>query len=376
MTIKTIKKSHMKRVLHLIALLFISINLIAQAPEKMSYQAVIRNASNNLVTNAPVKMRITILLGGVSGTPVYSELHSATTNANGLVTIEIGGGTSQTAAFSSINWGNGTYYLKTETDPNNGGNYTIVGTSQFLSVPYALYAGNLVNNGGKPVIYLSGTITNTQAQTKISQEYGVNTHEIIIEDCSVLTSIDLSIIKEIVDIRIENNENLESINLSGLVSASSIDLDNCPKLNSINLNALVRIGNYFSMGGANSVTSLNFGSLTSIEDLHMYRNLLLSSISFPNLVIINYINVSDNPQLSTFSVPNLVSLTESSVYINRNKLPSTQINSLLNKFVNMNPVLTKTTIDLSGQSPSAPPTGQGLTDKATLISRGNQVRTD
>lgn len=140
----------MKKLLTLIAAVFISIQLFAQAPQKMSYQAVIRNASNALVTNAPVKMRISILQGGATGTSVYSELHSATTNANGLASIEIGEGTNKTGTFSSINWGNGTYYLKTETDPNNGTNYTITGTSQLLSVPYALNA-NCVELSVSPV---------------------------------------------------------------------------------------------------------------------------------------------------------------------------------------------------------------------------------
>jgi uncharacterized protein (TIGR02145 family) len=130
----------MKRTLHLLVFLFLSLNIFAQAPQKMSYQAVIRNASNILITNAPVKMKISILQGSISGTVVYSELHSATTNANGLVSIEIGAGTSPNGTFSSINWGNGTYYVKTETDPNNSTNYTIVGTSQLMSVPYALHA--------------------------------------------------------------------------------------------------------------------------------------------------------------------------------------------------------------------------------------------
>jgi uncharacterized protein (TIGR02145 family) len=130
----------MNRVLHLIVLLFISINLFAQAPQKMTYQAVIRNASNNLVVSSPVKMKISILQGSISGTAVYSELHNPTTNANGLVSIEIGSGTSPVGAIGSINWGNGTYFLKTETDPTNGTNYSIEGTSQLLSVPYALQA--------------------------------------------------------------------------------------------------------------------------------------------------------------------------------------------------------------------------------------------
>ncbi|MFN9113649.1 MAG: hypothetical protein ACK5XN_26570, partial [Bacteroidota bacterium] len=131
----------MQRLLHLVVLFFISMNLFAQAPQKMTYQAVIRNASNNLVVSAPVKMKISILQGSASGTAVYSELHNPTTNANGLVSIEIGSGTSPVGTIGSINWGNGTYFLKTETDPTNGTNYSIEGTSQLLSVPYALHSG-------------------------------------------------------------------------------------------------------------------------------------------------------------------------------------------------------------------------------------------
>jgi uncharacterized protein (TIGR02145 family) len=90
-------------------------------------------------------MRISILQGTSNGTAVYSELHNPTTNANGLVSIEIGSGSSPVGTIGSINWGNGTYFLKTETDPTNGTNYSIVGTSQLLSVPYALLSNNAGN---------------------------------------------------------------------------------------------------------------------------------------------------------------------------------------------------------------------------------------
>ena len=140
------KTLNMKKLFTFIPAVFLYINLFAQAPQKMSYQAVIRNSSNNLVTNTPVKMKISILQGSTTGTSIYSELHSASTNANGLASIEIGGGNSPQGAFSSINWGNGTYFLKTETDPTGGDNYTITGTTQLLSVPYALYAKNVEND--------------------------------------------------------------------------------------------------------------------------------------------------------------------------------------------------------------------------------------
>jgi hypothetical protein len=112
----------------------------AQAPSKMSYQAVIRNSSNTLVTNAPIGMKISIIQSSPNGTTVYDETQTPTSNENGLVSIEIGGGTIVSGNFSGIDWANGPYFIQTETDPNGGSNYTITGTSQLLSVPFALYS--------------------------------------------------------------------------------------------------------------------------------------------------------------------------------------------------------------------------------------------
>ena len=131
----------MKNILMLIYAVVMSANLTAQAPEKISYQAVIRNNNNALLSNLPVKMKITISKGSLqSGVNVYSELHSPTTNVNGLVTVEIGGGIVLNGNFSAIKWEDGTYFITTETDPNNGNNYSVIGSSQILSVPFALYA--------------------------------------------------------------------------------------------------------------------------------------------------------------------------------------------------------------------------------------------
>ena len=127
----------MKKIYTIVVALFLSAIVFAQAPQKMSYQAIIRDASNNLVTSHSVGMKISILQSSATGTAVYSETQTPTTNANGLVSIEFGGGT----GFSSIDWSTGSYYIQTETDPTGGTNYTITGTSQLLSVPYALYAG-------------------------------------------------------------------------------------------------------------------------------------------------------------------------------------------------------------------------------------------
>lgn len=112
----------------------------AQSPEKMSYQAVIRNSSDALVTNQSVGMQISILQGSAGGTAVYVETQTPTTNANGLVSIEIGAGTVVSGDFSTIDWANDSYFIKTETDPTGNTSYSITGTSQLLSVPYALHA--------------------------------------------------------------------------------------------------------------------------------------------------------------------------------------------------------------------------------------------
>ena len=134
----------MKKLLISIVAVIITVSVFAQAPEYMSYQAVIRNANDSLVKDQAVGMRVSILQGSSTGTAVYEETYSPNpqTNANGLVTVKIGSGTQVTGTFSSIVWSNGPYYIKTETDPSGGTTYSISGTSQLLSVPYAFYATN------------------------------------------------------------------------------------------------------------------------------------------------------------------------------------------------------------------------------------------
>ena len=130
----------MKKIYSILAGLLLTASVFAQAPQKMSYQAVIRNSSNALITSTPVGMKISILQGSSTGTVVYAETQTITTNANGLASLEIGTGAVTSGTFSVIDWSTGPYFIKTETDPTGGTAYTIAGTSQLLSVPYALYA--------------------------------------------------------------------------------------------------------------------------------------------------------------------------------------------------------------------------------------------
>ena len=144
----------MKRLSAIIAVLLLTLGLFAQLPERMSYQAVIRSNSNVLVVLSPVGMRVSILQGSPTGTPVYVERQTPTTNGNGLISIEIGSGSIISGDFTTIDWSTGTYFIKTEVDPSGGSSYTITGTSQLLSVPYALHSKASDN--------LKGSITESQ----------------------------------------------------------------------------------------------------------------------------------------------------------------------------------------------------------------------
>ena len=126
--------------LFLVVLLLWSNSLLAQAPESMNYQAVIRNGSGDLVASQQVGIRIKILQGSASGSCVYEETYSPTTNTYGLVNLQLGTGTVQSGTFSSIDWGNGPYYVETAADVSGGTSYVTLSTTQFMSVPYALYA--------------------------------------------------------------------------------------------------------------------------------------------------------------------------------------------------------------------------------------------
>jgi hypothetical protein len=129
----------MRKLYILVALLLVSAMSFGQAPSGMSYQGVVRDSGGALVVSQAVGMQISILLGSSQGNAVYRETQLAITNANGLVSLEIGTG-STTDDFSAIDWSSGSYFIKTETDPTGGNNYSIVGTSQLMSMPYALYA--------------------------------------------------------------------------------------------------------------------------------------------------------------------------------------------------------------------------------------------
>lgn len=138
----------MKKIYSIISMVLLTISLNAQAPQKMSYQAVIRGSNNALVVEKMIGLKISVLQGSESGTAVYTETHTPTTNSNGLAILSIGAGKNLLGNFTKIDWSKGPYFIKTETDVNGGSNYQLVSVSELMSVPYALYSGNSLPSGG------------------------------------------------------------------------------------------------------------------------------------------------------------------------------------------------------------------------------------
>ncbi len=156
----------MKKIYAFITTLVVSATLWAQAPQKFSYQAVVRGANNELVANKQVGMKISLLQGTETGISVYVETHMPTSNANGLVSIAIGGGSFVSGTFATIDWANGPYFVKTEIDPAGGTSYSLTTTSQLLSVPYALNSKES-GNGIKSVSQTGDTLYLTNGKLVI-----------------------------------------------------------------------------------------------------------------------------------------------------------------------------------------------------------------
>ena len=132
------------RFILLIMSIAMATSALAQAPQRFNYQAVARDASGNPLSEKSLAVRISIIDGSPGGASVYSETFGATTSKQGLFSIQVGGGTAVSGAFSSVVWGPSPKYLKVEIDPAGGSSFVLLGTSQLLSVPYALAADRLV----------------------------------------------------------------------------------------------------------------------------------------------------------------------------------------------------------------------------------------
>ena len=391
----------MKRNLLSLSALLISTIVFAQAPLAFKYQAVVRDNTGNLLAEQSVGIQIDILKGAPDGTSVYNETHVATTNEYGLVNLEIGSGTS-TDDFGTINWGDDDYFLQISLDASGGTSYELLGTSQLLSVPYALHSsvadsvvkesqtlvidgntlsisdGNSVDlpDGGTGVaagnytIHISGDISDSEAAQKLANELGPNTRTILVYQTTNLTTLDLSDVKFLDDLNIQNNASLSTILVDNLETCNNLSIRYCNSLVSIEFPLLSTCWSFdvFTCDNLNvlSVPQLASSFELTIQSCPEIVNLILPELASASQITIAYTSITSIglPKLGNvriFGVP-WCSLTSES------------INAILALLVSF--TSTPEFIELNNQFPPAPPTGQGIIDKGALILNGANVQTD
>ena len=155
---------------------------IGQSPEAFKYQAVIRDATGQVIIDQNVSFQISILSGSADGTSVYTETHTTTTNQFGLVNLNIGNGVT-TDDLTNVDWGSNLFFIQVEVDQTGGTDYQLMGTSQLLSVPYALHA--------KTAETVSGTISETDPTfTAWDKSTGISITESQISDLNHFSNTD------------------------------------------------------------------------------------------------------------------------------------------------------------------------------------------
>ncbi|MFD2531847.1 tail fiber domain-containing protein [Gracilimonas halophila] len=152
-----------KLIFTLLAVLFTA-EVMAQVPQGFNFQAVARDANGELLVEQTLGVQVTVLSGSETGTAVYTETQTSTTNASGSFQIVIGEGTSQDN-FAGIDWSSDNYYVKLEIDPAGGTSYEELGTTRLLSVPYALLAHDVVNGGSIGELTTEFNLNSTEGDT-------------------------------------------------------------------------------------------------------------------------------------------------------------------------------------------------------------------
>lgn len=352
--------------------------LTAQAPEKLNYQSIVRDNGGTPITNQNVSFRMSVLEDNINGTVVYSETQETTTNDFGYASFLIGTGQVVQGTFGAIDWGGHEYFLKTEIDINGGSNYTEMGTSQLVSVPYALYANEAATSrDGKTYLIFYGDITDNEAVQKIEQYSGPNT-QVIRANKTTLSNLTLNNFQELETLKIMENPSLTSLSVPDIqfimgdddnfrIQANSV-------LSNVDLSALEYVQGRLRFSDNDILSNISLNSLNTVGVLEIYEP-AVTSIDLPSLVACRNLFITSNPNLTTLNIPSIdFSQCVGTIRLKNNAFSSSTINDLLSRLVSAN--VTGLNIQLENQSPPAPPTGQGILDKQTLIDNGNTVTTD
>ena len=333
----------MKKIYLIIAAIMLSITaLMAQSPEKFSYQAVVRDAAGHLISNGTVNVRISILQSNPLGdNVVYLESHTVTTNLNGLLTLEIGGGNSIEGSFSDIGWANGPFFLKTEIDPDGNGTYAISSEQQLMSVPYALYAKKSENGfSGNIADYFNSS--NLQDIVDILSDAGLATEDAlqvlsISNDTLFLTNGGFVVLPA--GFSGDYNELTNKPNLAAVATSGSYnDLTDKPTLFSGNYNDLTNKPTLFS-GNYNDLTNKPTIPAAQVNSDWNATSGIAMILNKPNLANVatsgSYNDLTNKPTLFSGNYNDLT---------NKPTIPAAQVNSDWNATSGVAKILNKPTI--------------------------------
>ncbi len=259
----------MKNCLLTICFLIFATGLFAQAPQAFKYQAVARDNSGNLIANQSVGFRISILQNSPTGTSVYSETHTIASNNLGLVNLDLGAGNPVSGTFSTINWGTGNYFVKVELDVTGGSNYLLMGTSQLLSVPYALHAqtaNSIANDSDAQTLSINGStlsisngnsVTLPSGSTAYSAGSGIGISGNVISNTAPNQVVSLT----------GNGATTVSGTYPNFVISSTDNINDADANPSNELQTLTLNGNILSISSGNSVT-LSSGSGGTLDQAY------------------------------------------------------------------------------------------------------------
>lgn len=344
----------MKRIQLILIGVIISLTVNSQAPEAFKYQAVVRDNAGNLMAEQSVNFQIDILKGALDGSAIYSETHSATTSAGGMVSLEIGNGTT-TDDFSSINWGEDSYFIKIWVNGNE------MGTSQLLSVPYALHANSAESISGEitesdPVYNGSQAANITSSDVaNLANLSGTNTGDQDLSGLALKGALEdtaAAIRDDIPDVSGFIAEETDPL-FTGSVAAGITANDTAnwnsalPPIGSGTGNMIVAISGSVSdaeaaqiiedYGGSNTkylwvynttqLTTLDWSGLTELVELKLTGNQLLSTVSIPDVVNAVNIQIFSNPTLLSINLNALEACNELNISKNEN-LGSVQLLNL------------------------------------------------
>ena len=275
----------MKKFIAIFAFLSLATGTFSQAPDGINYQAVIRDNAGAVLTNSPVGMKIAIRQTTATGTVVYEESFAPTTSAYGLVNIVVGQGTVISGIFASIDWASGPYFVEVAADETGGTNYSLLGTQQLMSVPYALYANTAENVTNDQVDDADADPTNelqdiSLSGTDLSITNGSTVDLSVLQDGTGTDDQNISgsgLAGTTLTIGIENGTN-ETVNLSSLVDDADAD-----PTNEYNMGAILT-GTTLDIIDAGGVESVDLSSLqdgTGTDD----QNISGSGLTGTNLTI-------------------------------------------------------------------------------------------